>query len=268
MVRYLIQRPIAVLMTFIALIIAGLVLIKKVPVSLLPDVDVPQIVIRVNYPNTSATVLEQNIIQSIRESLGNVNHLKNIESRSANHTGLLHLTFEYGTRMNLAYIEVNEKLDRLTNALPRDMQRPQVMRINTSDIPVIRVQVIPKEETPYLEVSALAEKVLKKRLEQIEGVSLVDINGKQQGIITITTDKEALRALQIDESTITQTIKNANRELGGLSIREGQYQYFIKLLNVLESEAAISKLPVRLKDGSVIPLSRLAKVAQEPEKQT
>jgi len=268
MVRYFIKRPIAVLMTFSALVIVGIVLIKKVPVSLLPNVDVPKIVVRVNYPNTSATVLEQNVVRPIREALVNLNNLKTIESQSANHTALLNLTFEYGTRMNLAYIEVNEKLDHLTSLLPRDMPRPQVMRINTSDIPVIRVQVTPKEGTNYLEVSTLAEKVLKKRLEQLEGVSLVDINGKQQGIISITPDKEALDALGIAENSIIQTIQNANKELGGLSVKEGQYRYFVRLLNVLENEAAIARLPIKLKDGSVIAMNRVAKVEQEPDKQT
>jgi multidrug efflux pump subunit AcrB len=264
-IRYLIQRPIAVLMTFIALIIAGLVLIHKVPVSLLPNVDVPQIVVRINYPNTSAPVLEQNILRPVREGLVNVNALKNIESRSTNHTGTIFLTFEYGTRMNLAYIEVNEKLDRLTGSLPRDMQRPQVMRINTSDIPVIRIQAVPRQGTSQLELSALTEKVLKKRLEQIEGVSLVDINGSQHGIITVTPDQQTLAALGLNESHITQAIQHANRELGGLSTRQGHYRYFVRLLNELENAQSIGTLPVRMDNGNVIPLNRVATVREEPE---
>lgn len=268
MVRFLLHRPIAVLMTFIALIIAGLILIKKIPVSLLPNIDVPQIVIKINYPNISAAVLEQNIVQPIRESLVNINNIKNIETRSANHTGLLYLTFEYGTRMNLSFVEVNEKLDRLTSSLPRDMERPQVMRINTSDIPVIHIQVIPKEGSNYLEVSSLTEKVLKKRLEQLDGVSLVDINGKQHNIITVTPDKELLSAVGLDENTIIQTIRNSNKELGGLSVKDGQYRYFVKLMNTLEGEDAIANLPIPLKDGSVILLSKVAKVGHEPERQT
>lgn len=256
------------LMTFAALVIAGLVLIKKVPVSLLPDIDVPRIVIRVNYPNTAATVLEQNIVRQIRENLVNLNDLKSIESLSANHTGLLYLTFEYGTRMNLAYVEVNEKLDRLTNTLPRDMLRPQVMRINTSDIPVIRIQVLPKNQTDYLEVSALVEKIIKKRVEQLEGVSLVDVNGVGQGIISVIPDKDELAAVGLDENTLIQSIQSANKDIGGLSVKDGQYRYFVKLVNILESENAIANLPVKLKDGSVIVLSRVAKVVQEPERQT
>jgi len=99
-----------VIVTFIALIIAGLFAIKKIPISLLPNIDVPQIIVRINYYNTPAKVLEHSIVQPIRESLINTSGLKTIESESANHIGLLYLTFEYGTKMNLAYIEVNEKI--------------------------------------------------------------------------------------------------------------------------------------------------------------
>lgn len=268
MVRYLLQRPVAVLMTFIVLLIAGLLLIKKVPVSLLPDVDVPEIIIRVNYPNTTAPVLEKNVLLPVRESLVNLDNLVNIESRAANHTGLIHLTFDYGTRMNLAYIAVNEKLDQLSSTLPRDMPRPQVIRINTSDIPVIRLQVLPKAGIPYYEVSELAEKILKKRIEQLDGVSLVDINGLQEEIISITPGKEAMAALGVNENTIVQTIQGANRDLGGLSIKDGQYRYFVKLQNSLETVAAINALPVRLNDGSVITLDKISTIEEEPEKQT
>lgn len=268
MVRYLIQRPIAVLMTFIALVIVGLALVKKIPLSLLPNVDVPRIVVRINYPNTAASVLEDNILRQVREGLSNMNGLKQVESRAANHTGLVYLAFEYGTKMDLAYIEVNEKLDRLTNMLPNNLSRPQVMRINTSDIPVIRVQVLPKPGTNYQQVSELTEKILKKRLEQLEGVSLVDINGKQQSIINVQLDKEALASLGLDESVISETIRNANQEIGGLSLRDGQYRYFVKLANTLDGAEMIRQLPVETKHGAVISLSRLAAISQEPEAQT
>jgi multidrug efflux pump subunit AcrB len=268
MISYLIKRPVAVLMTFIVLIITGMVVLKKVPVSLLPTIDVPQIAIRVNYPNTSASAIEETIIQPIREGLANIDKLSNIETKSANHSGLVNLAFRYGTKMDLAYIEVNEKLDRLSSVLPRDMQRPQVIRINTADIPVIRLQAVPKPDVDILAVSMLVEKVLKKRLEQLEGVSLVDINGKQETVISVTPDDDAISALNMDASMIVNAIKSANRELGGLSVRDGQYRYFVKLQHVLENENAVAALPVRLKDGTVIPLSRIAKVGLQKEKPT
>ena len=135
------------------------------------------------------------------------------------------------------------------------MQRPR-MRC-TSVIPVIRVQVVPKSKTDYLQVSTLTEKVLQKRLEQLEGVSLVDINGRQQGVVTIKPDKEQLMALRLDEETLSQTIKNANQDIGGLSVKDGQYRYFVKLANVLTS-LRNGSLIVRTNDGTILPFKQLA----------
>jgi multidrug efflux pump subunit AcrB len=265
MVKYLIQRPIAVLMSFIALVISGLIMIWKVPVSLLPDADVPQIVIRVNYPDAPAARLEANVLRFIREGLVNTAHVTHVESRAANHTGLIYLTFQYGTRMDLAFIEVNEKLDRISNNFPKGMQRPQVMRINTADIPVIRLQVTPKNDGDYLAVSALAEKVLKKRLEQLEGVSLVDINGRQQGIITVIPDRNQLAILGVGDEVIVQAIQNANRDAGGLSLKDGQYRYFVKMGNSISSPEELGQLPVTAANGTVLTLDRVATIAYEAE---
>jgi multidrug efflux pump subunit AcrB len=252
-----------VLLSFTALLIAGWILAGKVPVSLLPDIAVPKIMIRVSYPNTPAAALEQNALRVIRESLAELDHLKNIESRAASHTGLIYLFFDHGTRMDLAYVEVNEKLDRLANALPADMERPQVMRINTADIPVIRLQVIPKDGSSYLEVSALAAHILKKRLEQIDGVSLVDINGQQTEVITVTPDEEKLAALGLDNAAVIQAIRGANSYLGNLSVKDGQYRYFVKLSNTLHVVNDIAKLPVSTKGGAIIALQEVARVELE-----
>jgi len=259
MTRYLVQRPIAVLLCFTVLIVFGLAALRLLPISLLPNIDVPQIVIRVNYPNTAAATLEENVVKGIRENLLSLNGIQNIESKSANHSALLYLTFDFKTRMDLAYIEANEKIDRLSSLLPRDMPRPQVMRINTSDIPIIRLQVIPQRKEEYLEIAELTEKVLKKRLEQLEGVSLVDLNGKRSAIIAVTPNTAALRSLNTDESALSTAIQSANQELGSLSIRDGQYRYFVKVANRLEGPSDIAQLPVRT-PGGVVPLERLAKV--------
>lgn len=265
MVRYILSRPVGVLLAFGALIILGCVAFFYIPISLLPDVNVPEILIRVDYPNTPAATMEQNILKPIRESLAGLDHLNNIESKAANHTGTVDLRFDYGTRMNLAYIEVNEKLDRLTNMLPRDMPRPQVIRISTADIPILRVQVTPREQKDYLPVSEMADKILVRRLEQLDGVSVVEANGTQKGIITVEPYRKMLMALNMDEMSLAHAIQTANQELGSLSVKDGQYRYFIRLGDKLKNRQDIAAIPVRTPGGAIVPLSRLAAVREEPE---
>jgi len=265
MVRFLLQRPIAVFMTFIVAMSLGLFLFFKVPVSLLPAVDVPQIIVKVNYPNTAANVLEENITRNIRENLVSLEGLVDIESQSTNQTATLNLTFDYATRMDLAYIAVNEKLDRLSNSLPKDLPRPQVMRINTTDIPIVHLQVLPKNTGDYVRVSELTERVIKKRIEQIDGVSVVDINGKRNNVITIEPDKRALAAIGLADADIEEAIRSANTDLGSLSVRDGQYRFFIKLANKLADIRQIAHIPLKLKDGTITTIEKFASIGMEPD---
>lgn len=266
MVKFLIHRPIAVFLSFLGILFFSVLAIRELPVSLLPDIEVPSIVIKVDYANNPAEIIENSVLEPIRKELNSLNNLKAIESTASSETGLIKLQFDYGTRMDLAYIEINEKVDRLQESLPRDLDRPRIIRINTSDIPIMRIQVTPKQGTDYIELSELAEKVLKKRLEQIPGVSIVDLNGYRDQFIAIEPYREQLEALNIQESQIESILKGANQELGRLSIKDGQYRYFVRMANRLDDLDEIKNLPLITRDGDAIPLHRAADVRFETDK--
>ncbi|WP_422009021.1 efflux RND transporter permease subunit [Roseivirga pacifica] len=266
MVRFLIKRPIAVLLSFLGLLVFSVLAIRHLPISLLPGIEVPSIVVKVDYPNNPARIIENSVLNPIRTELNALNNLKSMESTATSESGVISLQFNYGTRMDLAYIEINEKIDRLQESLPRDMDRPRIIRVNTSDIPIIRIQVTPRAGTDFIELSELTERVLKKRLEQLDGVSIVDINGTRSEFIAINPYRAQLEALNITESQIEQTLKTANQELGQLSIKDGQYRYFVRMANRLDDIEEIKKLPVKNPDGDVVPLSRLASISFEQEK--
>lgn len=265
MIRFLLERPIAVMMSFLALVVFSLIVFRLLPISLLPPIDVPQIVVKVTYPNASPESIEQNVLQQIREGLITLNGLEEMESKAGSEVGTVRLIFDYGTQMELAYIDVNEKIDRLVNSLPRDLTRPEVIRINTSDIPVVRVQVIPKENTDPVEVSLLAENVLKKRIEQLPGVSLVDINGKRERIISVQPNDEALAALGMTQKHLIEAIQAGNAELPGISVKDGQFRYFLRLATRVDTPQDIESLPVRSKTGVIVPLGRVAKAQYETQ---
>lgn len=265
MVRFLLARPIAVFMTFMALMVFAFIVLRTLPISLLPPIDVPQIVVKVSYPNASPEAIEQNVLSPIREGLITLNGLEEMDSKAGSEVGTIRLTFDYSTKMELAYIDVNEKIDRLTNGLPEDLGRPEVIRINTSDIPVARVQVVPKEGADEVEVSLLAENVLKKRIEQLPGVSLVDINGKKERIITAKPNEEALAALGMTQQNVISAIQSGNRELGGISVKDGQFRYYLRLATRVDTPKDIESLPVAAPSGVIIPLGKLAEVSYETQ---
>ncbi|MDF2158655.1 efflux RND transporter permease subunit [Algoriphagus sp. CAU 1675] len=265
MVRFLLARPIAVFMTFLALMVFSFIVLRTLPISLLPPIDVPQIVVKVNYPNASPEAIEQNVLSTIREGLITLNGLEEMDSKAGAEVGTIRLTFDYSTQMELAYIDVNEKIDRITNSLPEGLSRPEVIRINTSDIPVARVQVTPKAGVDPIDVSLLAENVLKKRIEQLPGVSLVDINGKKERIITVEPKEEELRALGMTQQNIISAIQAGNSELPGISVKDGQFRYYLRLATRVDTPGDIESLPVAIPSGAIIPLGRLATVSYEAQ---
>jgi multidrug efflux pump subunit AcrB len=254
-------------MSFLAAVIFSFLALGALPISLLPDIDVPQIIIRVNAPNRSPAEIEQSFLRPIREEMLSLSGIASVESQAGSQTGQVSLRFEYGKNMNLAYIESNEKIDRLSSAFPKDLSRPQVVRVNTSDIPVMRLQIVPKQAgADWVLLSELAEKVIKKRLEQLAGVSLVDINGLQKRLIAIEPDEFALQSLKIPSSRILESIQSQNLELGALSVKDGQYRYYVKLGSKLKQPQDLQKLYVRTSDGLSIPLPKIAQIRDTTER--
>ena len=109
MVKFLLQRPIAVLMAFTACFIVGLVTYFSLPVSLLPDIAIPQITIQVTGENSSARELENTVVTPVRRQLLQVAGLREIKSETRDGAGVIRLEFDFGVNTDLAFIEVNEK---------------------------------------------------------------------------------------------------------------------------------------------------------------
>jgi len=274
MLRYLLSRPIAISMSLLVTLALSVLAYQTLPVSLLPALDVPQITITVRYPNGSLEEIEQSILKPIRESMLTLTGIKTSESIAQNETGRVTLQFDYGTAMNLAYIEANEKIDRLTAILPRNLERPIVFKATTADIPIARIQVSTGPED-WITTSELAtkvlkrrleQKVLKRRLEQLDGVGLVDINGTVTKVIRVEPRYDVMQSLLVTEQHILQTIANANLELGSLSVKDGNYRYYLKLNAQIRTPQELELLPVSLPNQRMVLLKEIAHIYSEPER--
>ncbi len=264
LLNFLFRRPIGVLMSFLALAILSILAAGQLPISLLPPIDVPQLLIQVDYPGHSPTEVEQNVLSILRAEMLTLNGISAIESEAYNQRGRLRLAFNFGTRMRLAYMEANEKLDRLLSSLPRDLERPNVIKINTNDIPLVRLQITP-QSLKDAKTSELVTRVIKKQMEGIPGVSLVDMNGQIREQITISPREDISRSLQITENQILELIRSANQPLSSISVRDGQYRYWLQSSPLLRHAGDIAVIPVRLPGGGVLPLGEIAEIRQEAE---
>ncbi len=279
MVKFLINRPIAVSMSFLALVILGIISIFQLPVSLLPAINIPKITVQAGMPNTSPGELENALIKPLRRQLMQINHLKNIKSETRAGSGIIQLNFEYGTDIDYAFIEVNEKIDRSLNRLPKEIERPRVIKAGASDIPVFYLNISLKNEElnresknplfpvsqQIVDLSKFADKLIKKRIEQLPQVAMVDISGLTGSEILIIPDMQKLESMGLALSDLENTIKNNNLKLGNLIIRDGQYQYNIRFSTTLQTKRDIENIYFK-KDDKLFQLKNIASVVEHPRK--
>ena len=260
MVRFLLYRPIAVLITTIALMVLGLVTFNQIPVSLLPDIAIPEITVQVSYPNASARELQKSIIKPLRNQLQQVNHLADLEAETQDGLAIIKMRFDFGTNINLAYIEANEKIDGIMGQLPREIERPKVIKAGAGDIPVFNLNVTAprppkgelatskKSDDSFLEVSEFCENVLRRRIEQMKEVALVDMTGLSKPEVIIIPDRSKLQSLGITEQNLSQILQKNNLELGNLLVKDGQYQYNIRFASTLKTQTDIENIYLKIGD--------------------
>lgn len=271
MVKFLIQRPIAVIMAFLGFVIIGLVTYSAIPVSLLPSIDIPRITVRISADNTSARELENMATAPVRRMLQQVGGLSEIHSETRDGSATIRMDFEYGVDMDLAFIAANEKIDAAMNSLPRELERPKVIKASATDIPVLYLNMTLRgdngSENDFMEMAKVADNTIRRRIEQLPEVAMVDVSGIPSRLLRITPDKSRTEALGITPAIIEQAVTAANQNPGSMTVREGYYEYNVNVTNQLRSPADVEGLYIRHGD-KIIRLGDVAKVeVVEPEPQ-
>ena len=233
MLRKLIERPIAVTMFLIMVLVLGLVSLNLLPISLIPAVDIPYITVQVAYPQQSARELEESVVSTLRQQLMQIAGLQDIRSETKDGSGTLSLSFEHGSSSDYLFIEVNEKIDRAMSSLPRDMERPTVLKAGAGDIPAFYINMTvagdegfaPTDDLfpvsdRFAELSDFAGNVIVKRIEQLPEVAMVDVNGYVSREILIIPDQAKLTQLGLTAAVLESAIRGVNISAGNLVIRD------------------------------------------------
>ncbi len=269
MFKGLIKRPIAVTMVLIAVMVLGIAAIKKLPVSLVPDINVPQITVQVTSPNRSARELNDALMNGLRSQLSQVAHLKDIVCTAKDGSGLIEMSFEYGADADYIFIDVNDRVDRATSGWGAGEERPMIARASATDIPAFFINISLKDSkhsggTRLLEMSDFCRQVITRRLEQLPQVAMVDISGVLYPQLLIIPDMEKLRAIGVDENALSSAIQNANVSLGSLSIRDGEYRFDVRFESTVVTREDVENVWLKL-GGRTYQIKDLAVVREEEQ---
>lgn len=264
MLRYLIHRPIGVILTFMMIVVMGLYVFTRTSIALLPETDLPYLSIFVKYPSGNANIIEKEITKVIRLQMLQVAGVDDVWSTSQNGRAELELRFRYGKDMSLAYIEANEKLDQIISSLPKDLERPIVNYSSLSDLPVMQISLHPRDDslTDFVDFGMFSKNVVKRRLEQLDEVAFVDISGYDEAEIQISPDYKKMMALGIDESHLRETLDKNNINLGSILLKDGQYQFEVSIRSQFQSLDDIKNMGIPI-HGQILRFRDLATIEKK-----
>lgn len=249
MIKFLINRPIAVLMAYLALVIVGVITFFTLPVSLLPDISIPHITVKITEGNYSARELENSVVTPVRRQLMQISGLEEIKSETRDGSAIIKLTLDYGVNTDFAFIEVNEKIDAAMNSLPKTISRPKAVKASATDLPVVYVHVTSASgDENFLEVSELADEIIRRRLEQQPEVAMVDVTGIPSRQLRIVPDQAALKSAGLRVEDIESAIAAGNVEPGSMTVKDGYYEYNIHISNLLRTPEDVKEIPLE-KEG-------------------
>lgn len=228
MLNKLLDRPVSVTMILSVFVVLGFIGVGRMPVSLIPDVDIPYVTVQVSAPELSARELDDAVVKPLRRSLVQIARLKDIRSEARDGSAVMTLSFEEGRDIDYFYIEVNERIDRAIGSLPR-IDRPKVFKANATDIPAFYIHMTLRDpDGNFLRMSEFAQDVIARRIEQLPEVAMVDLSGGTRREILVVPDPEALARLGITMAQFEQYVASANVSLSNLTIRDGEYHYNVK----------------------------------------
>lgn len=259
-----VSRPVTIWMFTLGILLFGLVAAGRLAVNLLPDLSYPSLTVRTEFVGAAPAEVEQLVSKPIEEAVGIVKGVRTVQSVSRSGRSDVVMEFDWGTDMDLAALEVREKLDVLF--LPLEIEKPLLLRFNPNLDPIVRLALSRDTEAEALSPAQLvslrtfAEEDLRRSLESLPGVAAVRPDGGLSQEIQILVDPEKLSQLQLDISQISERLREENLNQAGGRLETPSYDYLVRTINQFANLRQIEDLYVAEVAGSQIRLKDIAQV--------
>ncbi|MEW6991121.1 efflux RND transporter permease subunit [Colwelliaceae bacterium 6441] len=267
-VNTVVKRPVTVCMFTLAVMLFGLVGFSRLSVSLLPDLAYPTLTVRTENPGAAPAEIEQLISKPIEESVGVVKGIRKVHSISKAGQSDVIIEFEWGVAMNFATQNVREKLDII--ALPKDVNKPIILRFNPALDPIVRIGLSTTEKHPRAlkKIRTFAEQEIKRQIETLSGVAAVQLGGGLEQEIQVIFDQEKAARRGISAQSIVQRIQSENINMSAGRVYDGQQEYLVRTLNQFASLKQLGNMIIKQTDGQNIYLKDIAKVIDGEKERT
>ena len=263
--RLFILRPVATTLLMVAILLAGIIGYRALPVSALPEVDYPTIQVVTLYPGASPDVVTSAITAPLERQFGQMSGLKQMASQSSGGASVVTLQFQLELPLDVAEQEVQAAINSATNLLPSDLPYPPIYsKVNPADPPILTLAVT-SSAMPMTQVEDMVETRVAQKISQVTGVGLVTISGGQRPAVRVRLNAAAVAAYGLDSETIRTAISNANVNSAKGSLDGPTRSVTLSANDQMKSADDYRQLIVAYQNGAAIRLQDIATIEQGAE---
>jgi HAE1 family hydrophobic/amphiphilic exporter-1 len=245
-----IQRPVFATMLILSLVVVGTFSYFSLGVDLFPKVDIPTVQVTVSDPGASPEEIETEITKKVEDSINTISQIDEVRSVSSEGLSLCTITFDLSKNGDVAAQEVQNKVNLIVNDLPQTAKQPVVLKFDPDAAPVLQIAV--SAPRSLRDLTMIADKLIKQKLENAKGVGQVTIVGGAKREIHVLVDPDKLRAYNLTVTDVFNALKTQNLELPGGSLKEGAKDFTIRTTGRITNPAQFNEIAIANRDGYVV----------------
>ncbi|MDR3271179.1 MAG: efflux RND transporter permease subunit [Peptococcaceae bacterium] len=255
--KFAIHHPASMIVLMAAILIMGFMNFTKLPVDLLPDMDLPIVGVITTYQGAGPEEVEDKVTKPLENVMGTISGIDTIRSRSGSNSSLLIVQFNYGTNMDNAMIDIRDKVSMIEAALPENVT-PTVIKFDPNMMPVIQVTL--SGNYTLTELQRIAEDDFESRLARIPEVASVSIGGGRQQEIKVLVDPVKVANYGLSLSQVSGFLQQENYNMSSGSVLYGDRNYIVRSMQQFANLEDIENVAITTGSGQHILLKDIASV--------
>jgi len=260
-----VRRPVFATMLILSLTVVGIFSFNSLGVDLFPKIDLPTITVTVINPGASPQEIETEITDKVEGAVNTISGIDELRSTSVEGASQVFITFLLEKNADIAAQEVRNKVDLIVNDLPVTAEQPIVQKLDTDAAPVLRIAV--SAPRTLREVTDIADKQIKQRIEAISGVGQVEIIGGRRREIQVWVDPDKMRAFNVTAADVANAVRAQNMEVPGGRVQEGTRELTVRTMGRIVDPASFNDLIVGSRGPYSVKLSDIGYVEDGGEEQ-
>lgn len=260
--KFALTRPVSIIMLVITLIVFGGGSIFTTPLELMPDMEMPILLVMTTYPGAAPQDVEDQVSSVVEDAASTLSGVKNIESTSMENVSVVVLELEYGSNIDEAHTDLRNNIDLYKSELPDDAGDPVIMEMNMDMMPIVTLSATAIGD---VDLKYYVEETVQPELEKLGGVASISVSGGTENYIKIALNDEKLKQYGLNMSSLASLIGSADFSLPAGSIGQGNLDMTLRGGVSYETLDSLRHLPLTLANGTIIHLSDVAEVYQAAE---